>query len=383
MEPDEEVIEPRLMLSPLSIGWIALGVFVALLLTGLLREIPDALTRVGVGVLLAFALDPVVNRVRQRLHCSRVVAVGLVGSLAVALVAFLIVILGPSAVRQAERFGAELPQTVQQLYDVPIAGKYLRDANAADRVEEWAQDLPARIDTDTITDYSQRIVGGLASALVVLTVGIAVLVDGDRIVARVLAALPSRVEAPAVRAGRIFYRTVVAYFSGSLLVAALAATFILTVGLALGVPLAPAAALWALVVNLIPQIGGFLTGSFFTILGFAHGSGTGVLCLVLYLIWMNFENHVLQPAIVGNRVDLSPPTTMLAALVGAAAFGVAGALVATPLCGAAKAIYLEVRSGEMPGSAEHERRRLLRRRSSASVSASEPVNEPVAPQPHD
>jgi predicted PurR-regulated permease PerM len=376
VEPDAEVIEPRITFSPMSIGWIALGVFAALVLVGLLREIPDALTRVGVGVLLAFALDPVVNKVRQRLHCSRVAAVGLVGSLAVGLVAFLIVVLGPSAVRQAERFGNELPQTVHQLYDVPVVGHWLRDANAADRVQQWAHDLPASIDTSTITDYSQRILGGLASALVVLTVGIAVLVDGDRIVARVLAALPPRVEAPAVRAGRIFYRTVVAYFSGSLLVAALASTFILTVGLALGVPLAPAAALWALVVNLIPQVGGFLTGSFFTILGFAHGTGTGLACLVLYLIWMNFENHVLQPAIVGNRVDLSPPTTMLAALIGAAAFGVAGALVATPLCGAAKAIYLEVRSGEMPGSPEHERRHRLRRRASANT-------EPVATKAHD
>jgi len=379
VEPDDEVFEPRLSLAPVSILWIALGVFVALVVVGLLREIPDALTRVGVGVLLAFALDPVVNRVRHRLHCSRVAAVGLVGSVAVGLVAFLIVVLGPSAVRQAEQFGSELPQTVQQLYDVPVIGHFLKDANAADRVREWAHDLPARIDTDTITNYSQRIVGGLASALVVLTVGIAVLVDGDRIMARVLDALPTRVEAPAVRAGRIFYRSVVAYFSGSLLVAALASMFILTVGLALSVPLAPLAALWALVVNLIPQIGGFLTGSFFTILGFAHSARTGLACLILYLIWMNFENHVLQPAIVGNRVDLSPPTTMLAALVGAAAFGVAGAVVATPLCGAAKAIYLEVRSGEMPGSPEHERRRRLRRR--AGVAA--PPNDEGAKQPHD
>ena len=186
------------------------------------------------------------------------------------------------------------------------------------------------------------------SAFIVLLIGVTVLVDGDRFVRRMLEAIPDKVEPAAIRAGRIFYRTIGNYFSGSVLVAACAATFILTVGLALGVPLAPAAALWALAVNLIPQIGGFLTGAFFTILGFAASPMTGLLCLVLYLIWMNFENHILGPAIVGEAVDLSPPTTMLAALIGGAAAGVPGALVATPLVGAVKAIYLEVRFGQRP-----------------------------------
>ena len=52
---------------------------------------------------------------------------------------------------------------------------------------------------------------------------------------------------------------------------------------------------------------------------------------------MNLENHLIQPAIVGRSVDLTPPTTMVAAFVGGAIAGVPGALVATPFVGAAKA----------------------------------------------
>jgi putative heme transporter len=57
------------------------------------------------------------------------------------------------------------------------------------------------------------------------------------------------------------------------------------------------------------------------------------------------ENNVLSPLIVGKTVDLSPPATMTAALVGVSAAGVVGALVAVPLLGTAKAIYLELRPG--------------------------------------
>lgn len=351
-EAAEPVLPPgdrgaaRLVIGWQSGAWVAVGVLGTLLLLGFVRNVPSALTSVGVGLLLAFALDPLVVRLRRRLRCSRGQAVGIVGALLALLVAFIVLVLGPPAVDQAGRFGRELPQTVEDLYDLPIAGRWLEDADAATRVEEWVDELPARLDEETIRDVAERIIGGVLSAMVVALLAVAVLVDGDRLIGRLLAALPDRLEPTAVRAGRIFYRTIGAYFAGSLLVAAITATFILAAGLALGVPLAPAAALWALVVNLIPQIGGFLTGSFFGLLGFAESPGTGIACVLIYVVWMNFENHVLGPAIVGEAVDLSPPTTMLAAIVGGAAAGVPGALVATPLVGAAKAVYLQVRRAE-------------------------------------
>ena len=68
---------------------------------------------------------------------------------------------------------------------------------------------------------------------------------------------------------------------------------------------------------------------------------------MVFLGYQQFENNVVQPAVVGSAVNLTPPATMLAALVGGAAAGVAGALVATPLRGAAKALYLD-RRGMLP-----------------------------------
>jgi predicted PurR-regulated permease PerM len=68
-----------------------------------------------------------------------------------------------------------------------------------------------------------------------------------------------------------------------------------------------------------------------------------VICLAEFLLYQQLENHVIQPTIVGEAVDLSPPITMMAALVGASAAGVPGALVAVPLLGAAKVLALELR----------------------------------------
>jgi predicted PurR-regulated permease PerM len=147
------------------------------------------------------------------------------------------------------------------------------------------------------------------------------------------------------RMGSLAYRTVGQYFAGSVLVAAVAGVVVTAVGLILGVPLAPLLGAWVAVFDLVPQIGGAVGGIPFVLLGLTQGATVGVACLIFFLLYLQFENHLLSPLIVGKTVHLSPPATMTAALVGVSAAGVVGALVAVPLLGTAKAIYLELRPG--------------------------------------
>ncbi len=363
------------MLGWKSAAWIAAGVFMAQVLIGLLDNIPGSLLKVGIGLLLAFALDPLVVRVRNRFGVARPVAVGIVGGGAAILLTLLVVVVGPPAVEQAQQFGRELPQTVEALYDLPIAGPRLEEADASGKVVAFFDDLPARIDSESIGNAAERLLTGVVSMITVLLVAIALLVDGDRLVRRLLAVIPDSVEDQAVRAGRIFTRTIGAYFSGSILVAICAGAFILAAGLALGIPLAPAAGLWAIAVNMIPQIGGLLTGGFFAVLGFSVSPTRGLICAGIYFVYMEFENYVLGPAIVGEAVDLSPPATLIAALIGGATAGVVGAMASTPLCGAIKAIYREVRYGD-DKPAQRERPGLLDRLKQLRRKKEPPTAEP-------
>jgi predicted PurR-regulated permease PerM len=155
--------------------------------------------------------------------------------------------------------------------------------------------------------------------------------------------VPRRLRDRADRLAEVSYRVVGKYVAGSLLVALVAGLCNLIAGLALGVPLAPLLALWVLVWNLVPQIGGALGGIPFVLFGFTQGAATGLACAAFFLVYQQLENNVLGPLLVGQAVKLSPPATMTAALIGVSAGGVVGALLAVPLLGAAKAMYLELR----------------------------------------
>jgi putative heme transporter len=334
-------IDPRSYVVLVATALAAMAVF------AVVASASDMVTGIGVGALVGVALAPVVTVVQARWQLTRGLAAAVVGLALAVVVALVVFLVAPATVRQSQDFSTELPSTVEDMYSWPIVGERLERAEARERVEEWFEDAPANIDDRTLADVGERLLGGVFSALVVLVTALGVLVDGEILVRRMRSLVPRQRRGPADRMGRIVYATFGSYFAGSLFVAVLAGLVTLSAGLLLGVPLAPVAALWTSFTNLIPQIGGALGGSFFVLLALTEGPVTALIAAAIFILYMNLENHVIQPAIVGRAVNLSPPATMLAALVGAAAAGVPGALVATPLIGAIKAVYLDSR-GEAP-----------------------------------
>jgi putative heme transporter len=346
---------------PASVALFAAAAALAAAVWAIVTIAPDMVTKLAVGVVLGLALAPLSAGVQRRFGRSRIAAAAIVGIGVGLFFAAVIVLVAPAAVDQASEFSEELPATVRELYSWPIVGDRLEDADAAGEVEETIADLPARVDDETLADLSKRLLGGAFSTVVVLIAATGVMADGEVIVRRVRAVVPPSRQQRADEMGRIVYHSFGSYFAGSLVVAVLNGLFVLTVGLLLGVPLAPIAAIWAALTNLIPQIGGFLGGAFLVLLALTDSPTKAVIAGVLFFGYQQLENNVVSPAIVGSAVNLTPPATMLAALIGGAAAGVPGALVATPLLGAGKALYLESR-GKLPPRRDAALRRRLKAR---------------------
>ena len=348
--PAQERETLRVDLDWRSVAWLLAGFVALLALTGLVRGATRTLTWIGLGTLLALALDPLVTRLQARFGDRRRIAVGLVLTLFLVAVVALAALFGPPAAKQAGDLGEELPEVVAELEELPLVGDQLRENDVPAKVEDFLNDLPHRLagDTTPIEDAGRSILGGAMAAVATLLAAITLLLDGERLVGRIRRLVPPGRRDVADRLGRLAYRTIGQYFAGSVLVAVIAGVATTSVGLILGVPLAPLAGAWVTVFNMVPQIGGAVGGIPFVLLGFTDGAMTGVICAVFFVLYLQFENNLLSPLIVGKSVDLSPPATMTAALVGVSAAGVVGAMVAVPLLGVAKAAYLELRGERGP-----------------------------------
>ena len=337
-----------------SVLWV-LGAFVALVaFTNLVRSAPRALTVLAIGTLLALALGPVVSTLQRRLGGRRSAAVAVVVSGLLVVAALAAALLAPPAIRQGRDLGRDLDQVVVQIEELPVVGDDLRQAGAAESVRRWIEGLPARLQGDDtpLRDAARALADGLLAAMFTLLVTVSLLLDGERLLRGARRLVPPARRERADRIGRLAYATVGRYAAGSLLVATIAGLAVLVAGLVLGVPLTPLLALWVAVFDLVPQIGGAAGGIPFVLLGLTQGAGTALACAVFFVLYLQFENHILSPLIVGRSVKLSPPATMTAALVGVSAGGVVGALMAVPLVAAVKAVYLELRPLPAPDVAD-------------------------------
>jgi putative heme transporter len=360
---DAETLEGariRIRLDWRTFAYFVLAILGALAVIAVFRGTTTMLTRIALGILIALALDPLTRSLQRRFEMRRGAAVVVVALGVAAIAGLLIGVLGPKAVAEARQFSDELPETLDQLESLPLVGGVLRDNQVADKAQEWLRRLPDQFTDERVAELASRLVSGVASVAIVVVVAIAILIDGENLLGRFRRLLNPSQRTRADAVGRVMYRTLGRYFGGSVTVAVLMGLYVLALGLLLGIPLIPVAAVWAMLTDLIPQVGGFLGGSFLVLLATTQSVTTGLIAAVAFVLYMNFENHVIQPAIVGRSVDLTAPTTMMAAFVGGAVAGVPGALVATPIVGAAKAIYLEARGMAKPTEDIGARERLRR-----------------------
>lgn len=339
-----------------SVVWI-MAAFVALLaVTALIRGAPRALTVLAVGTLLALALDPLVVRASRRLPGARAtgVAVVICGMFAAVVAAGALLV--PRAIEQGRDLSRDTDRVVNQIGDLPVVGDDLVRAGTPETLRRAIKGLPDRLQGDNtpLVGAARTVADGMLVGFFILLVTVSLLLDGERLLRGARRLVPEARRHQADRLGQLAYQTFGRYVAGSVLVAGVAGVAILAVGLIMRVPLTPLLAVWVALFDLVPQIGGAAGGIPFVLLGFSRSATTGVVCAVFFVLYLQFENHILSPLIVGRSVKLSPPATMTAALIGVSAGGVVGALVAVPVVAAAKAAYLELRPaapGEPPGDA--------------------------------
>lgn len=334
-----------------DIGWSSLLPLAAMLVGvavayDLSTAVDDTVVHVVLAVVGALALDRVVGGVQRVARLGRAAAVAVVVTLSLGIVVGAGALLVPSAIEQGERVGDDAPEVLADLVSLPVVGKALQENDVPEQALSWLGDYPDRVagDLDALLGTAQAVALQAAGVLQTLLLLVLLLVEGPALVGAGQRVMPSRWRYDADRVGRSTYVVIGRYAVGSLLLAVIAGVAAFVIGLALAVPLVPLAALWAFLWNFVPQLGGIVGGAGLVALALTVGPGTALTATVVWLVYMQVENRVVQPVVVGRAVQLSPLTTMVVALLGVAAAGLLGAVLAIPLVAAVNAARLELRS---------------------------------------
>lgn len=182
-----------------------------------------------------------------------------------------------------------------------------------------------------VLDISATVLGGLFQVLTIFLFSFYFAADGPRLRRALCSVLPPARQTEVLRAweiavdktgGYIYSRGLMALISGG-------AHYVLLE--ILGVPYAPALAVWVgLVSQFIPTIGTYLAGALPMLIAFTVNPWYALWVLGFVVVYQQFENYVLQPKLTSKTVDIHPAVAFGSVVAGTALLGAVGALVAIP-----------------------------------------------------
>ncbi len=312
------------------------GVVAALYLLYLVR---DVLLLLFIGVFVAVALGPAVDRLDRIRRLPRPLAILLVYLGLVLLVAGVGLLVVPPVVDQAGELANDAPGYVRDLQDNATLRDLDERYGLVDRLEEQAATLPARIGdaAGTLQSIAGSIVNGAFQTVTILTIAFFLLLDGRRIAGFMLAQRGrgrSRVAHRTAIALRI-YRSTAGYVTGATSIAAINGFFSFLVLTILGVPFAVPLGVTMAFFGLIPLVGATIGGVIVAIVTLFQDFPRDTIVWIVYLVvYQQIENSVLQPTIFRRTVNVPPLAVIVAILVGSALLGIVGALLAIPVAAA-------------------------------------------------
>jgi predicted PurR-regulated permease PerM len=348
---------------PLRAILVTVGVVAATYMAGkLLYRLRDVLLLIAVAGFVSVLLNPLVVALQRWKVPRRGLAVTVVTFWAVLVFAGLAFAFGYPLVNGITHLSDKLPGYISQAEQGRgWIGHLLRHYN----VQHWVAKNTAKIVSfgQSLGKPALALGKGAVSLLIALaTIFILVLLlllEAPKLRLSLLGAMsPERREAVTRVAAQV-NRSVTGYMLGNILTSVIAGAVVFVTLFILGVPFPFLWALWVALVDFLPMIGGALAGIPTVLFAAFHSLTAGIITLVVFLVYTQVENHILNPVIMSRTVRINPLLVLLSILVAASIGswigglfgGFVAALLAIPAAGALQVIVAELWRSTAPPQA--------------------------------
>jgi predicted PurR-regulated permease PerM len=337
----------------------------AIVVVAALWLLRDLLVLVGLALVLAYALDPIVSLLQKIPFGPRRMPRGLASG---AVVLILVLVAG-------WMLSLGLPRLVQEL------GHFMQRApivagGALEAVRQWASSRglgayadPIAEDLRTNAPQTLRSLGGALGSLVAPVFGglgqlfgfllvpllsYYLLAERDDVRESVLRFLPEHARQVLPRIEGALDRALRSYVRGQ---ATVCAAMAVTVGTALASMGYPYALLLAVIVGLaevLPVIGAFVASAAILFVGLSVSPGFALLGTGAYVVINWAVGALVTPRLMGHHLKMHPFLVTVSVLAGAGLMGAGGAMLALPGAAAAQALVEEFAGRRTPGSTKGE-----------------------------
>jgi predicted PurR-regulated permease PerM len=311
-------------------------VLATVLLLLVIRDVSRVLTWIVVAIFFAVALYPLVSWVDRHVTGGRralstlLVFLAIVVSLGGLITAFAV----PLA-REGTAFATQLPSLVADAKAGRGAiGGFLDRTNALNLIQDHQTQIKHYASglTTPATGVLSGIAATFAGLITIFVLAYLMVLEGPKVVAGSLNLIERDDVRDRVRAvGADCAKSVTGYLSGNLLISVICGIIHYAALKVMGVPFAGLIALFVAIADLVPLVGATIGGIVALLAAAVHSVPALIVVAVVFVVYQQLENHLLQPLVFARTVNLNPLTVLVAILIAVELAGILGALLAIPL----------------------------------------------------
>jgi len=198
--------------------------------------------------------------------------------------------------------------------------------------------IQSHFDYTTATNTTVNIALNIFSVITTLVLTFFLIYDLERLFELFLHTVPAKERGKIKELLKEIALVTGKYIRGNLLISVFCGIFVFAVLTILHVPYALPLAIFAAIIDLLPLVGQTIGAIPAVIIAFGVSPLTGVLVIVLHLIYQQIENAIISPMIYNKALNLYPSIIFLSVLLGASLFGILGAFLSLPIAASIPAV---------------------------------------------
>ena len=330
--------------APFYVGFVGgLGALVAIWVALHVQAVGSTLMLVVVALFLAAGLNPAVEFF-ERHGMRRSLAVLTVIFLFLVALALFLVAIAPVIADQVTALSKNVPQWLDEVQHNRDIQRLDDQYDIINKVKDYVAkgDLVGTVFGGAV-GVGLAVLGALLNGFIIIVLTLYFLSSLEAVKGALVRLAPASRRDRVSKIGDRVLHGVGGYVSGAFIVAVCAGlsslVFLVVAGLG---QYAVALAFVVALLDVIPMIGATIGAVIVSLIAFATDWKIGVACVIFYVLYQQIENYVIYPRVMSKSVDVPGAVTVIAALVGAALFGVVGALMAIPTAAALLMIVREV-----------------------------------------
>ena len=325
---------------------VTIGALLALTMLQALASASAVFILIIISIFLAAGLNPAVLFFQNR-GLNRGASVGAVMASVLLFVAAFIAIAVPPLIDQGNQLLDNAPALIKDLnnnaFINDLNNKYGVIDSLQTKIDSLIKDGQFAITAfGGVIGVGKAVVSGLVSTITILVLTLYFLASLPQVINIGLRFVPATRRDRVSKLTNAIVGRIGSFVGGQAIIAALAATFILIMGLIVGMPYPGPLAMVVLICGFIPLVGHFIGMSIVTVVSLTDSLTTAAISLGAYILYVQIENYVITPRIMRKSLAIPGLVTIIAALLGASLLGLVGGLLAVPIAAAVLLILDEV-----------------------------------------